>query len=270
MIIYIEYVIIDNMAFDCLILFLATLTLKMKPRWWRIALGGAVGTLCAFVSVYVDGFVNILLKITCVMLMSFICSGINIRVFWHILLTVAYTFAMGGAVVGLFFLSGTQFDLAAGLNYDSNVPMGVYLTAAALIAFIIYFCGIYVRQKKRQRGFLTKVTLTLDTAYTLIGFCDSGNNLVYNNMPVCFAVGDFKKRVKGYFAQQLLTKNAVTVDYHTMAGDARCVAVAAEIAIGGKPTAIYLALSKVKATLDFDILLSSVFSRNSEGNDEYV
>jgi stage II sporulation protein GA (sporulation sigma-E factor processing peptidase) len=268
MIIYIEYVIIDNMAFDCLILFLATLTLKMKARWWRIVLGGVVGTMCAFLSVYVDGFVNILLKITCAMLMSFVCCGINVRVFWHILLTVAYTFAMGGAILGLFFLSGTQFDLAAGLNYDSNVPMGVYLVAAALVAFIIYFCGIYVRQKKRQRGFLTKVTLTLDTAYTLIGFCDSGNNLVYNNTPVCFAVGDFKKRIKEFVAKEVLKKNTVCISYRTMAGEAQCVAVKAELTKGNRTTAIYLALSKVKGVFDYDLLLNSVFS--SEGNDEYV
>ena len=47
MTVYIEYVVIDNMTMNTLLLYAAFLTLRQKPRLWRVLLSALLGTLCA-------------------------------------------------------------------------------------------------------------------------------------------------------------------------------------------------------------------------------
>ena len=56
MTVYVEYAFLDNFTMDCLLLFFACVTLKISFKWWRVALGAFVGTVCALATVYVSGF----------------------------------------------------------------------------------------------------------------------------------------------------------------------------------------------------------------------
>lgn len=49
MVVYVEYVVIDNMAIDYLLISLSRKTLKLKPNIWLALLSAAVGTAAAFV-----------------------------------------------------------------------------------------------------------------------------------------------------------------------------------------------------------------------------
>lgn len=74
MIIYIEYVIIDNMVMNSLILVLSCMTLKEKVPKLRVFISALVGTLAAivFTLVSVPGTVALLLKILLGMVMCLI------------------------------------------------------------------------------------------------------------------------------------------------------------------------------------------------------
>ena len=49
MVVYVEYVIIDNMAIDYLLISLSRKTLKLKPNFLLALLSAVVGTVAAFV-----------------------------------------------------------------------------------------------------------------------------------------------------------------------------------------------------------------------------
>ena len=95
--VYVEYVVLDNFVIDSLLLWAVALTLRIPYKWWRIALGGVVGAACAVVSTFVHGFWLYLLKMACLICMCVVTVGFGKKLFWHILLTVAYTFEIGRA-----------------------------------------------------------------------------------------------------------------------------------------------------------------------------
>ena len=50
MTVYIEYVVIDNMTMNTLLLYAAFLTLRQKPRLWRVLLSALLGTCLLYTS----------------------------------------------------------------------------------------------------------------------------------------------------------------------------------------------------------------------------
>ena len=256
--VYVEYVVLDNFVIDCLVLLAVALTLKISYTWWRIALGGAVGTACAVVSVFVHGVWLYLLKAACLILMCVTTVGFGKKLFWHILLTFAYTFVLGGAIIGLFNLFKIDYVNSDGQFYQMKVPLFVYAIAVALVAFLCYSIAVYLKNAKRIAPYRKKVQIVLDKTYTVEGFCDSGNSLYYNGTPVCFVTKTFKG-FADYFVSQTLCGRAVSIDVATVAGAQKVTAVEGKIAVNGEEVKVYLALPKEKCQTEYNILLSNEF-----------
>lgn len=259
--IYIEYVIIDNMAFDCLILFSVCKTMKLPTKWWRWTLGGVFGTICAFLSVYASGVFNILLKITALFFMSAICVGFNKKLLLFTVLTLAYTFLMGGAVIGLFFLFGVEFSLDSVIAYNSGVPLGVYLIAIVLFVVLLYLLINYFKSRKKIDFYVVDAKLKFDNKdLSLKGFCDSGNSLMHQDLPVCFAVGAVRKKVENKVSLDVLQGKATKICYQTMAGEATTLATIAEIEVAGNCQKVWLALTNSNVNVNYDLLLNNSFN----------
>lgn len=256
--VYIEYVVLDNFVIDSLLLWAAAATLRVGVRKFRIVLGGAVGSLCAVVSVWLTGLPLYVLKGLCLAAMCFACVGWGKKLLWHVLLTVAYTFAFGGAIVGLFNLFNVDYLAGDGQFYRLRVPLFVYVTAAAL-CFALCFCIVrYIAQARRAAPFITHAIVTLDKPHKVSAFCDSGNSLSYNGLPVCFVTrrfGNFKE----YFAEQTLLRNAVQIDVRTVAGQTQVTAVPAKVCVDGTSRDVYLALPAQKCETTYSIILSNDF-----------
>ena len=256
--VYAEYVVLDNLALDTLLLWGAAVTLRLPFKKWRIFLGGVVGAGCAVASVYVFGVWLYLLKAACLAAMCITAVGFGKKLFWYILLTVAYTFVAGGAIVGLFNLFNVSYLDANGRFYTMNVPLFVYVLALTSAAFLCYSIAVYVKQTKKIAPHIVKITVKLNKDYQLTGFCDSGNTLVYDGAPVCFVT----KRFGGfadYFAQQLLLDKCVKVPVSTVAGTTAVQAVAAHIEACGKQMKVWLALPAEKCHTFYNVLLSNEF-----------
>lgn len=256
--VYIEYVILDNFVIDVLLLWATAITLKIPYKKWRIALGGAVGALCAVVSVFVDGFWTYIVKTVCLLAMCFVAIGFGKKLFWYILLTVAYTFVLGGAIVGLFNLFNVDYLTESGEFYKMKVPLFVYVLAVALVAFLCYSVAFYVKQAKKVTPYLTKAVVTLDKSYTLTGFCDSGNTLSHDGVPVCFVTKSFHG-FPDYFATQTLSNKVVQVQVSTVTGSKTVTAVLANVQANGVDRQVYLALPAEKCQTIYNILLSNDF-----------
>ena len=257
--VYVEYVILDNFVIDVLLLLAAALTLKLPIKKYRLILGGLVGSACAVVSVFVTGFWIYLVKTACLALMCVTVVGFGKKLFWYILLTVAYTFALGGAITGLFHLFKISYVNENGEFYQMKVPLFVYALAVGIVAFLCYSIVFYVRQTKKVAPFLTKISVTLDKQYSLTGFCDSGNTLIHEGLPVCFVTQKFNGFAE-YFARQTLLGKICSIEVVTVAGVQKVSAVKTGGTANGKTLETFLALPKEKCkTAGYSVLLSSEF-----------
>lgn len=256
--VYVEYVVLDNLTIDCIILFAACKTLKLPVKWWRIALGGLVGAACAVASVFVGGAWLYVVKAVTLLLMCIVAVGFGKKLFWHILLTVAYTFLLGGAIVGLFHLFKVDY-VHGGAFYQLNVPLFVYVLAVTLVAVLCYCIVTYVKNLRRIAPSLTKVSVVLgDKSYEITGFCDSGNTLTHQGLPVCFVTKAFDG-FSDYYAAQLLKGGVERIDVVTLGGVTSVGAVKAAI-VDGETRQIYLAIPASKCKTQYNVLLSCDFA----------
>ena len=112
MVVYVEYVIIDNMAIDYLLISLARKTLKLKPNFLLALISAVVGTVAAFVipTLSINKGALFSAKVVVGMVISAISGKFrNIReyVFCYCLF-ILYTFLFGGAVVAFSFMLGAK------------------------------------------------------------------------------------------------------------------------------------------------------------------
>lgn len=261
--VYVEYVILDNLVIDTLLLWAATVTLKIPCKRYRVFFGGAVGATCAIISVYVAGLWTYLVKALCLVCMCIVTVGFGKKLFWHILLTAAYTFVLGGAIIGLFNLFKIDYLDSNGEFYQMRVPLFVYVVAVALVGFVCYSIVVYVQQVKKTAPHIVKIAVKLDKNYHLSGFCDSGNTLTHNGLPVCFVTKKFQG-FADYFAKQVLYGRAVDVDVTTVTGSTTVKAVKCEISCQGMQRETYLALPAIKCNTIYNVILSNEFGRGEE------
>ena len=264
MTVYVEYAILDNFTMDFFLLYFAAVTLKLPFKRWRIVLGAAVGTATALLSVYVSAGVLLwLAKAVGLFLMCFAAVGFGKKLFWYILLTLAYTFVTGGAIVGIFNLLNVPYVSENGLCYNMPVPLFVYFLGVGFVAFLCYALAIFVKQTKQIAPHLKKVRVKLEKFYTVWGFCDSGNTVTCNGLPVCFVTKKFG-RVSQFFAEQILQKKDSKVKITTLAGTQTVSAVAAVLDVDGKLFDVFLALPSQKCQTRYELLLSAEFCGSCE------
>lgn len=257
--VYIEYVIADNLCIDSLLLWAAAVTLKLPYKKWRFVLGGAVGALCAVVSVFVSGWLVYLVKFVCLVLMCVTACGVGKKLLWYILLVCAYTFVLGGAIVAAFYFFNVGYVNENGEFYNLNVPLFVYVLAVFFTAFLCYATVFYVKQTKRIAPYLTKAKIYFGgTEKTVSAFSDSGNALTFDGVPVCFVTKKFGG-FADYFAEQTLQGKAVLIEVTTVVGSQTVNAVLAEVEVGDKRIRAYLALPSKKCKTPYNIILSNVF-----------
>ena len=253
-----EYAILDNFTMDFVLLACASITLKIKFRWWRVALGAFVGTALALVTVYIHGFWVYPVKIVCLVAMCIVTVGVGKKLFWHILLTFAYTFLTGGAIIGLFNLFQVDYLTENGLLYNMPVPLFVYFLAVGVTLFLCYSIAVFVKQTKKVAAYIKKVKVVLEgKTYHVSAFCDSGNTVSHNGVPVCFVTKKFKGFAE-FFASKMLQKQTVSVSFVTLAGQKTVTAVFAQLQCEDGPMYdVYLALPAEKCQTQYELLLSN-------------
>lgn len=179
--IYIEYVIIDNMVINSLLLLGAFKTLRRKTVKWKILLAAAIGTvLAALLPLFpLAAPFAVLVKFLTGFLMVFTAG--DFKKFKDYVFTffvfLAYTFLLGGICTALLYGAADVSD-ALTVNYMSDFPVGLVVLAAALFVWFVYsVCRVIFRQKDYE-GFTRKAELDiLGRKYTARAFIDTGNML---------------------------------------------------------------------------------------------
>ena len=179
--VYIEYVVIDNLVMDYLLLKFTAKLLKIEYKRFMLFIGAAIGTLGAvFIPMLVlPQNLLFLIKIALGMLVCFV--GVNHKSaflyfkFFNVFLLL--TFMLGGAIVGILSIMGVEYT-AQGYKAQGLLPVGVNLIVAYVFGFLVKKLAEKSYRFIITRRFVYKCRLYKNGAcINLDGYLDSGNNL---------------------------------------------------------------------------------------------
>ena len=182
MIIYVEYVIIDNFLVDLVLLMLTSKVLKVHPKWWQYLLSCSFGTAVCFLLplLYLPVIAGILIKLTTGILMCKICffrQPFVVR-FVSIIVLLSLLYSLGGATIAFMFLFSKNPLETLKNNYFNTVPIGFLVAASFCIISSALYLAKYIKERKNLAPFLRTITLQIfGKTIELFGYLDSGNRL---------------------------------------------------------------------------------------------
>lgn len=188
MTIYVEYVVIDNMAINTLLLFLTKYLLKLKTNKWRIVLSATLGTIVALLSPLLPNIVNLLIKLPLAILMLIL--AFELKTFKKLSITfltfLSCTFVFGGAVLGFMEILGINFSTKNGIVYEYKIPIGFVVCVAGVMFVCIKNIAKYVANKNINSKLTYKANIEFNgNKVSVIAFLDSGNKILVDGKPVC-------------------------------------------------------------------------------------
>jgi len=235
--IYIEYVLIDNMVINTLILLLVKKTLKLRTSWLRILLSSGLGTLVAVLlplfslPSWILFIIKIVLGVCMVLLLS---RYFKLKEFiFSFLLFIGYTLFLVGASLATLLAMGTSLELLSQGGYDTVVPIGVVLLIVSVYVYIITMLAKYLTRKKEVEPFIKNVRLIVSgKELPLKAFLDSGNKLYDKKTGLPVVILSMKSMEK-FYTKEILEKlilengrdsefkNVHTISYNTISGEAK-------------------------------------------------
>lgn len=199
--VYIEFVILDNLLIDFLIVRCSSFIMSISPKRRQIIFSVMVGTFCAviFPLLNMTYFLELISKFFCAVLMVLLYSGFNHikRFTLHLISFLGVTFVFGGVCF--------MISLIVSNNQALN---GLPVFIPLLICFLTYqlFKIAITEFKKRKivNNFMFDVELFLNGKnFKMRAFLDSGNRLYdkENNRPIVIATS--KVMLKFFSASEL-------------------------------------------------------------------
>lgn len=256
MVVYIEYVLIDNFVIDYLLLKATFVITNISVKKGRLFLCAFLGGVFALTYPFMQrmGFLLTIIKILFGLLLTLLATNYKSVKSYYVntLIFFALTFLTGGTILGLSNILGielgTEFSVAI-------IILPTYLIIKGITELIKY-----IYRRKETVVFLYDVELTLNgKTVKAKGFLDTGNGLYYNNQPVIICN-------KGLFLS-FINSNSVLpkmekIECKTVAGSSILYAVkinTLKIYLLNKPRIfnnVVMAISKVDS-VDYQVILHS-------------
>ena len=180
--VYIEYLFLDNFVIDGVISVLTLKALRLSVKKWRIALAAAFGTAAAFLLplIHIHAVLTFIIRMSVGAGMAFLIYDHKSfkRYFICFLVFMAVTFILGGACLGILFLTGADITNAATLNYQSSVPIGLIVLTVTVAAFSVRKLCLFLNKSRDISGFIRQAELHINgESAKFDAFIDSGNQL---------------------------------------------------------------------------------------------
>lgn len=187
--VYVEYVVIDNMVIDTLILLITCKLNKINIKKWKILLISLYGTMVAMLSPLLSGVWLILAKLICGLSMPlFLLKKLTIK--QYIIVTLSFflsTMLLGGVCLGFCSLFNIKYIVSNGEICIYNFPVGLALTLAVVTYLILKSLISYFFLVKKTSKFIYDITMECgNIKLNTKAFLDSGNRLIdyKTNKPV--------------------------------------------------------------------------------------
>ncbi|MBR5439801.1 MAG: sigma-E processing peptidase SpoIIGA [Clostridia bacterium] len=221
--VYVEYVIIDNLIIDFLLLKLSTKTVQVRSSFFRILISAILGTVVAVIIplTKVSNNFQVLIKLLLALAMCLISANTDSlkKHFFNVCFFILYTSLLGGAIIALFYLSGVDYNVYFTIHYNSFAPIGItillvyvfYLLLTKLIKRLITVKNVY--------PFFRKCAVVVGGKKFIVnGYIDSGNLLFEPkyNLPIIVASKNLSNKI---FNGNLVVKNNGLIKYQTAGGE---------------------------------------------------
>ncbi len=211
--VYVELAVLENFCMDFTLLYSAKLASKNRAHFMRIALGAALGACFAvtFPLFKIGTVWQVVLKIISGLIIC-LAAGRFKGVKSYVKFTgffLAFTALLGGALVGVFSLTGLEYDSGGGY-FLSSVPIGIPLFGALVI--IICARKLAQRLSKGAKNAVVCRIYAGENQAEIKGFFDSGNKVYHMGRPVSVIPQSAAKKLIGE------TRIKESVKIHTVAG----------------------------------------------------
>lgn len=181
--VYIEYVLLDNLVINCIIIILSAFALKLEVKKVNVILSSLLGTLFAVFMPFIilpNGLLILLkLMIGFVMVSLFKQYKNWVQMLMVYLTFLFFTFLLGGVCFGLMLLTNANIENATMLVYYGSLPMGVLLLIISISSYFIFNLFKQFYKKKLVNNFIFDVSICNNHKVCKTkAFLDSGNRLV--------------------------------------------------------------------------------------------
>ena len=247
--IYLDYVFFINFLFDFILLLGISIVLKRNTSKVRLFFSSCFGGVSGFLILFdISSFSFFVLKLLLGLLMIIICfSYKNIKYTMNnFIYLIILSILLGGS---LYLLNIEASKTIFGNSLMNNSIYIILLLITGFIVTVIY--AKYISRSKK--GIVNKYKTTIyinDKPITLIGYLDTGNNLMYKNKPVLI----LNKNIDLIF-----DKRFIYIPFATVSGKGvmKCFLVKDVIVDGKSFNNIYIGISNDKFHLgDADIILN--------------
>lgn len=189
--IVIEYVLIDNIVINYLILFLACKILKEHIVFWKILISAMIGAGFALIMpiMAVSALFLIILKISLGILMVLIvfpCSSFK-KALSSFLTFILMTAVMGGICFAIIYAVSGSLSMDLLSMYSAPIPVGVILLCCAFMAWLINsLIKLFYKKQKENNFKFEAVLINKEKQIRANAFLDTGNTLIdpASNKPV--------------------------------------------------------------------------------------
>ncbi len=277
--VYIEYVIIDNLIINILLLLCTLKTFGMRYMFFRVFLASLFGTtmVCLFPLIKIPAVLLVLYRIAVGVIMIMI--AFHFKTFKQLLfafgLLVLYTFLMGGAcMVMIKLLGGNPEHFTIG-EYDTIIPVSIIIMIVFVYAFIIFRLTKYIYRRKDMMPFMQHAEIEIcGKKLALNAYVDSGNRLYdkKTGAPIIVLSAFALEKVFGkddiaslvFGEKNTIFKNIHYVTYSTVEGVTKkmVVFVADKLVLSGslgirifENVSVGVTFKKFNDAINFDLLL---------------
>ena len=205
MVVYIEYVFLENTLFDFALLYLSSRLCKTKTRWWKCLLSACAGGVFAGIYPFLTlpSGMLLALKIAVGFLLSFLAfpriktKKDGGRYVLNTFFFFALTFVYGGALTALL-----------SVFFEKEAPITAVAVGFAFVTVFVVVFAQKIHQKSALQAHIYECVIRFKQKQVLaLGYMDSGNVASKNGLPVCFLSPDIFYDVFGDEVLDLDSKN---------------------------------------------------------------
>lgn len=201
--VYVEYVIIDNLIINYLLLSSSIVVSRVRTTFLRKLLSAIVGTIVAVVLPLfkIDSIYLIVIKILLSLLMVILSLKFTsfkgyLKTYFFFLL---FTFLCGGCLIALFYFANIDYQVYFSLNYDSFMPIGISILIVFVLSKITVSLVKRLLLDRDVLPFIRKCEVFLRKNKIVVnGYIDSGNRLFESKtgLPIIVASCTFMDKLK--------------------------------------------------------------------------
>ena len=201
--VYIEYVLIDNIVMDYIILRLIELTVGIKFNRLNKVFVCIIGSLFAlFMPIILDYKIILLLYkiLSSIIMVLCIKKYKKLKSFFvYYLMFFAYTFFVGGVCLGVIQLLGIEYTMSSVVMYEFEFPFGVFGVILVVILRVMGRVVGAIKSKINSGNFVRNIRLSEgDKSVQTYALVDTGNKVNYNGKGVSIiSINAFLKLFKG-------------------------------------------------------------------------